>query len=287
MFSSMSRQFDASKIRMAIFDLDGTALDGGVMSPAVRDALNALSDRGIKVVVASGRDIAQIPLSVLKCFSYRITTNGGSVTDFEGNIILDHPINSKVVHETMRVIRRHKGSSCLYFNGLVVASPAFIFRLLRRTNYLSKSHRSSTKEVRKGKSLLRFRLGRYLNKNRLDVYKIQTFFKDDEHANICAEELRAIGKVNPVISEGLGMETTLHGISKAVGMLELCNILGCKAENVIAFGDSPNDLEVLKASGFSVGMGNAEDSVKEQADYVTDSVGDDGVATAITKLFNI
>lgn len=279
--------FTSSTFRIAVFDLDGTVLNNGIMSDTVEDALHKLRDNGIQVVVATGRDISQIPSRVLKCFSYRITTNGSSVTDPKGNIILDHPLSHKIVHQTLKIIRSHHGSSCLYFNGMVVASPIFLIRILLGTNFASKSHRASTKEVRKGKNLVRFRLGRYLNKKRLDVYKIQSFFKSAHDAQDCATHLNDLGLVNPVINDARNMEITLQGITKASGLRQLCTLLNCPTSHVIAFGDSPNDLDILSAAGFSVAMGNAEAPVKAQVNYITDSVSNDGVATAIHTLFSL
>ena len=89
-----------------------------------------------------------------------------------------------------------------------------------------------------------------------------------------------------VLLEDKSIETTADGITKANGLLRLCEHLGCGPENIIAFGDSANDLEMLSESGYSVGMGNAESCVKEKVDYITDTVEDDGVATAINKLFS-
>ena len=56
---------------------------------------------------------------------------------------------------------------------------------------------------------------------------------------------------------------------------------GIKAEETIAFGDAENDLEMLKFAGIGVAMGNGEEQVKAQADYVTADVDDDGIAKAL------
>jgi len=283
----MAREFKPEDIRIAAFDLDGTTLNEGVMSAEVQNALAALTARGIAVVVSTGRDICQIPLRVLGCFEYRITTNGGSVTDSEGNIISEHPIDPKTAWEALHVIRKGKGFSCLYYNGFVLASPGFLYRIITKTNYASKSHRKSTKDVRKGTGKVSFRMHRFVRKQGINIYKIQSFFKTREDADRTAEMLKAHGKLNPVVVEDLGMETTFQNVSKAHGLLELCKKLNCTPDNIIAFGDSANDLEMLKLAGYSVGMGNAETCVKNQVDYITKSVSEDGVAYAIKNLFSL
>jgi len=282
----MAKEFNADNIKIAAFDLDGTVLNDGIMSEGVENALRELTRRGIAVTVSTGRDLSQIPLDVLDCFQYRVTTNGGSVSDSEGNIIAEHPIDPKSAWEGLHLIRRNKGYSCLYYNGFVLASPAFIWRVLTKTNYASKSHRKSTKATRKGRIALRMR--RYIIKKQgIKIYKIQSFFLNREDANAAAEALRAQGRLNPVIAEDNGMETTSRNVTKAHGLMELCKVLGCTQDNIIAFGDSANDLEMLKIAGYSVGMGNAEDCVKSQVDYIAKTVSEDGVALAIKDLFSI
>lgn len=74
------------------------------------------------------------------------------------------------------------------------------------------------------------------------------------------------------------VELAPRGITKAKTLESVCDHLGVGRERVMAFGDMPNDIEMLSWAGHGVAMGNALDIVKESADAVTDSVADDGVA---------
>ena len=69
--------------------------------------------------------------------------------------------------------------------------------------------------------------------------------------------------------------------TKGKTMDYLCRLEGITCNNVIAIGDSHNDLPMLEFAGVSVAMGNAEQIVKESADFVTDTNANDGVAVAI------
>lgn len=279
----MSREFSKHDIKIAAFDLDGTVLDGSIMSEAVETALRKMSGSGICVTVSTGRDISQIPQNVLSCFDYRVTTNGSSVTDREGSVIEDHPIDAETAGKAIRIIRRCHGTCCVYLNGFVVATPLFLIRLLKRTNYLSKSHRKATRDVRNNRIV--FSVEGFLRRSGRNVYKIQTFFTNQTDALEAARRIGEALPLNPIVMEDSSMETTREGITKAHGLLELCSVLGCNHENIMAFGDSANDLEMLRTAGFSVGMGNAEQCVRDAVDYITDPVSEDGVATAINKLF--
>lgn len=72
-----------------------------------------------------------------------------------------------------------------------------------------------------------------------------------------------------------------RGGGKVVGIkqyLERNNIL---PRETMAFGDGENDIEMLEAAGIGIAMGNADDIVKKSADYVTDSVDNDGIGKAL------
>ena len=71
------------------------------------------------------------------------------------------------------------------------------------------------------------------------------------------------------------------GISKAKALADLAQDLGISAAEVMAIGDGNNDLEMLEFAGLSIAMGNANDAVKERADFVTASNEESGVAQAI------
>ena len=69
--------------------------------------------------------------------------------------------------------------------------------------------------------------------------------------------------------------------SCAVNFLQ--NYWGLKKEEILTIGDQNNDIELLKAGGVSVAMGNATEELKKYADYITDTVDNDGFVKAIEK----
>jgi Cof subfamily protein (haloacid dehalogenase superfamily) len=71
------------------------------------------------------------------------------------------------------------------------------------------------------------------------------------------------------------------GGGKSAGMQIFMNKQGLQRSETMAFGDGENDKEMLEFAGIGVAMGNARDSVKAVADYVTDSVDDDGIENAL------
>ena len=71
------------------------------------------------------------------------------------------------------------------------------------------------------------------------------------------------------------------GGGKDVGMDAVLSRLGIPLEQTMAFGDGENDLEMLRHAAIGVTMGNSSQTVKNAADYVTDSVDEDGIANAL------
>jgi Cof subfamily protein (haloacid dehalogenase superfamily) len=88
-----------------------------------------------------------------------------------------------------------------------------------------------------------------------------------------------------VVSSGLdNLEFTSYLADKGLGVLALAKEKGIHPDEIIAIGDSENDLSMLKVVGMPVAMGNAMKSVIDAAKYVTDTNVNDGVATMIEKL---
>jgi Cof subfamily protein (haloacid dehalogenase superfamily) len=79
------------------------------------------------------------------------------------------------------------------------------------------------------------------------------------------------------------LEFLESGVTKGSSLNHLIGKLGIKREEVIAIGDSYNDLAMIEFAGLGVAMGNAPDDIKQKADYVTDTNMNDGVAKVVEK----
>ena len=76
-------------------------------------------------------------------------------------------------------------------------------------------------------------------------------------------------------------EMMLKGVSKGAAIKTFMEAIGEPIENAYAFGDSTNDIEMLETAGTAIAMGNGADEAKAVADYITDSVDEDGLAHAM------
>ncbi|WP_293771695.1 HAD family hydrolase [uncultured Corynebacterium sp.] len=86
------------------------------------------------------------------------------------------------------------------------------------------------------------------------------------------------------MDDGL-LEVAAPGVTKAHGVAWLADHYGVARDEIVAFGDMPNDIEMLQWVGYGVAMGNAADSVKEAADYVTEPNHQGGVAKVLERWF--
>lgn len=97
------------------------------------------------------------------------------------------------------------------------------------------------------------------------------------------EELESWGTLEITRSAPINLEISVKGVNKESGVREVCEILGITMSDVIAMGDSDNDVKLLQAAGLGVAMANSEEHVKAIAGAITASNSEDGVALAIRK----
>lgn len=110
------------------------------------------------------------------------------------------------------------------------------------------------------------------------------------HPDLAAEELAdrlaALGLAGFAVTRSGApfLEVMAEGVSKAWGLARLCDELGVAAEEVLAFGDAVNDVELLAWAGHGVAVANADPVTRRAADEVTASNADDGVARVLERV---
>lgn len=129
-------------------------------------------------------------------------------------------------------------------------------------------------------------LSRHFTLERLDAE-----FRKTEIAlrrNFDVEKARHMLRVFPeidIVDTGFAVHIKSRSINKGTGLKRLAELMGISARDVVAIGDSPNDIEMLKASGFGVAVANAHPDIKGVADMVTAGEHGAGVAEAIRHIF--
>lgn len=285
---TLIREFYKEKIKLAIFDLDGTILEKNFITEPTKAAIIRLAESGVRTVVATGRHLFKLPPAVLDIPSFEVAI--GSNGSMVGNI---------------------RTQELYHFDGFEVDTA---LRFLRWLPSITNSFHIAFKDG--SGYLMREDFERLLNlqpnavereKSAREYRRVYTVLDDLEHVE---ETMKPVAKFGFRIADGgdvpavcrmvreifgfeaaitdyQTIEVTRAGVTKASGLKIVCQHFGIDPANVIAFGDSGNDLPVMRAAGFAVAMGNAFDEVKAEADYVTASFHEDGVALAINRLFDL
>ena len=92
------------------------------------------------------------------------------------------------------------------------------------------------------------------------------------------------GELSSMFTAPHYFEFTPLGVDKVRALKDTFAELGISPDEVMSFGDAQNDLTMIKWAKVGVAMGNAVDEVKAEADYVTSSNNEDGIADALEAL---
>lgn len=110
-----------------------------------------------------------------------------------------------------------------------------------------------------------------------DILQLTPFFSTDYEPNLLARMPKCVsGRWHPEFTD-----ITVNGADKGKGILAIARHQGFDPSRTMAFGDGGNDTSMILQAGIGIAMGNAIDALKQQADYVTTSVDDDGIPSAL------
>jgi Cof subfamily protein (haloacid dehalogenase superfamily) len=108
----------------------------------------------------------------------------------------------------------------------------------------------------------------------------------DEFAELVSRTLGGVAEATHSSTSAI-VEISAAGVTKAAGLAWFCEREGVRADEVVAFGDMPNDLPMMAWVGRPVAMGNAHPAVREVAGEVTLTNDEDGVARYLSELFDL
>lgn len=265
------------KYKLAVTDLDGTLLNNKkeVSDLSVSKIKNYISKTNTDFVIASGRPehfIRKIAkrFNLGESLRYGICYNGGMVFDFDQN---------KAVYEQL-FDKNHAAQVVNYLLSIGAQPVIFCDKFIYSGELIERFDRAYG-DIYKVIDLKNFDYE--LNK----IYKISAFGIPSNEIipnNIHdIAEFAIYGEVNGYANS----EVSPKNISKAVGLMKVCEILGVDKEDVIAFGDASNDKEMLSLAGRGVAMANSESLAIGAADeHIDISNDEDGVARYLDSLLN-
>lgn len=274
-----------SKISLIAVDMDGTLLDetGWLCEESLR-VIREVTKQGVAVIVSTGRNFDAIfPETLQKAgVLYAITTNGSAVYELKNRTCLYE--NGIPVRHIVPVLRNFMNQKlyyevCIDGSGYTDTNKMRMTSQMRLSSYLKHAMESTERRVKED-------LLSYMEETNAVIQKGSIIFEClEDGSRPMWEETRTLLSQFPylhVVDGGCdNLEFTKEGVSKAAGLQWICRYLSVGMEETMAIGDSENDLEILRMAGVGAAMGNAADEIKKEADFITKSNTEAGVAYAI------
>jgi Cof subfamily protein (haloacid dehalogenase superfamily) len=260
--------------RVVATDLDGTVVrSDGSISARTRRALEAVADAGAMVVIVTGRPPRWLR-GIAEAAGHHglaICANGAIVWDLQAeNVVASYPIDVSTVRDIVSSLRAE-------IPELGFAVESVSERFGHEPGYRPRWSTDEQTIVAELEALLSEPVAKLLAR----------------HEGLTADQLLA--RARSVVTDELAslthssrdglLEISAAGVTKASTLTALCAEHGFGPEDVVAFGDMPNDLPMLAWAGHSVAVGNAHPEVLGAVDEVTGSNDDDGVALVLERWF--
>lgn len=260
--------------RIIALDLDGTLTNHDkVVTPKTREALLRAQDEGVIIVLASGRPTYGIE-PVANCLEmeqrggYILSYNGGKIVDWKTKQELFSQHLPNGVQPIIYRYAQEKEYALLGYSGNEIITE------MPDDPYVKEESRINKMNIRQVDNLL----------NHLEANPTKLLMTGDPKDMARAEEELAdllADRMDVFRSAPFFVELVPKGIDKAQSLSRLLGNINLTPADMVAFGDGYNDLSMLRLAGMGVAMANAAPEVRAEADYITLSNEEDGVAAAL------
>lgn len=244
--------------KIVFFDVDGTLVPEGtseVLQSTV-SAMEKLQAQDIGICLCTGRHPIELrQLGLLKYpFDAYVLLNGQLVLDKDMAVISSRTIAGTDKEELLSLFVKKEAPMIL----------------VEKDRLFMNFHNADVEKVQKEIASPVYDIGEYQG---ADIF-MSTIF-------VARGNEPSFSNLTVARWHDLAMDIYLPDGGKVFGIKKLLEREGLGTEDIIAFGDGDNDIEMLKFAGLGVAMGNAPDNVKAEADYVTDRVDEDGIWNAL------
>ncbi len=266
-----------NNIQLIALDLDGTLTNSDkIVTERTKDALKKAMDKGVKIVLASGRlpqgiEFIARELEMQERGGYILAYNGGYIADAKsGEVLYRRLLSAEFVPELCEFARKNQVALATFAEDGTFYSESVEDRWLVED---AGNCRCPLKKVDDLAQSVNF-----------PIHKMLVSVEPQRRNEI--EERMAtqfVPRIDVYHSAPFFIEAMPVGVNKGESLAILLEKLGMTSANLLACGDSGNDLAMIKLAAIGVAMGNAEDYVKEAADFVSSDNDHDGVAEAIER----
>jgi len=245
----------------------------GTVSEVTHQVLAALEERGVPVVFVTGRPLrwAEDVFEYVGSHGLAVVSNGALVWDVANAAVhLERPIAPQQALEVARLLRQEVPGSAFAVETLdgLGLEPSY----LERHPIPDGARRAPVEEL--------------LSRPILKLLARHEQLGPQEYWD--AAEAAVGDRMTITWSSATSLlEMSARGVTKASTLALLAADLGVAAEDVVAFGDMPNDLPMLSWAGTSYAMADAHSTVLEAADHVAPGHDEDGVARVLSGIFDL
>jgi hypothetical protein len=248
--------------KAVFFDIDGTIWDRENYIPdSTIAAIRGLRENGHLAFLCSGRSRGYIRNPKLFDIGFDGVVSGcGTMIEYEGETIFYKKLDIELVEWTIKTVRSYgfkpilEGREYLYMDMEEFGDDLY-----------GKKLKAEMGEDFRG---INDSWGKW------EISKLSCTMDGADQAG-CFAQMEPY--YDPLIHNSSVVEFVPKGFSKGTGIRKVCELLNMEVEDTISFGDSVNDLAMLKTAGVGVAMGNGSKEAKDAADYVTTSLYEDGI----------
>ena len=271
---SEPRRPESDRPRLVATDLDGTLLHSdGTVTARTRQVLTAVEDLGVVVVFVTGRPVRWMDdlWEHVGGHGLAVCSNGGIVYDVHARAVRTaRTIPVDIGLEAARLLREGLPGTTFALERLdgFAKEEAFMPRVPPPADLVS----GPVEEIFDDRTV-----------------KLLVRHEEMDPEEFWADVEKRVGHLVTTTWSSVGalVEISASGVSKASTLEMVCRDHGITPEEVVAFGDMPNDLPMLEWAGSSYAMANAHPTVRRLADHLAPSNEDDGVAEVLASLFGL
>jgi Cof subfamily protein (haloacid dehalogenase superfamily) len=271
-------------MRLVLSDLDDSFLARDKSLPSCNlAALDALDRHGVCFVPCTGRPVAGIPDVLLHhpATRYAVGSNGGVVIDARsGQVLHRSTMPLDVVVDVYERVRELNVTFDVFVAGHVLAEQA---RYDAMSDFgIDKANLDTIRSLREPSAVaIPEQLAAYDGAEKVTMYWGDAASRDEAYA-----VLHEFPQIGVTTSHPRNFEFMAAGTSKGSALRWICADMGCDPRDAVAFGDSANDIDMLRAAGDGVAVDNAGEDVKAAADHVCGSCDDGGPGQYLIRLLS-
>lgn len=257
-------------------DLDGTLLksDKTICPDSICD-IEAAIKKGIHVVYCTGRALSEIQVyfKSLPMIRYAICYSGAMVYDcIENKCIYQTEVEQTYVKKVIETAKKYNAMVHFLTEKESIVSSSDVTHM--NDFHMGVYQDLYMKVTRKVRDMEKE--GELLG----SMIKINIYFRTVEERGKGYEELKHF-PLTFAFAEETSLEMTAQGVTKATGLMHLAEYLNIPVSQTAGIGDADNDRDMLRKVGFSVAMGNANDTIKSQCSFTTKDNEHNGAGEAI------